>query len=98
MEQTALGPSGRVCELADPSAFHGGVRHGVARGGWAGLLSQEGSDSMPDRRVIERFQDGGEALTSLDPLTTGRLLPNWLHGRQPILPDEGETKALPKHR
>jgi len=45
-----------------------------------------------------RTQAPGVALASLNRLTTETLLSNWLHGRQPILPDEGETEALPKHR
>lgn len=47
-----------------------------------------------------KFRDQRQrvALASLNHLTTGMVLPNWSHGRQPILSDEGETEALPKHR
>lgn len=56
-----------------------------------GLNWIEGHHLFRDRRPRA-------ALASLNHLTTGMVLPNWSHGRQPILPDEGETEALPKHR
>jgi len=55
-------------------------------------------DWIADHDLTSRTQEPRAVTDVLNRLTTGTLLPNWLHDRQPILPDEGETEALPKHR
>jgi hypothetical protein len=66
---------------------------------WGGGAAQAlGVDWIEDHHPQLWTQKPRAALASLNRLTTGTLLRNWLHGQQPILPDEGETEALPKHR
>lgn len=62
-----------------------------------GAVQALGLDWIEPHPMLQ-VPDAARSLASLNRLTTGTLLPNWVHGRQSILPDESETEALSKHR